>query len=150
MDTHQTGTSFALGFLAGGHWVLEAFLPLGNPAKPAARTQPCSRRPVQTARGFSHLISIKLASDAGLEWSKLSCEAICELNAGLNPSSRNVPALLKSGPGSCVWSCQSPVDATLSALVRAARSNGGEHLGRSSGPASLCHGCQRPYMLLLL
>lgn len=38
---------------------------------------------------------IKLAYDAGLEWSKLSCKATCEPNAGLNPSSRNVPALLK-------------------------------------------------------
>lgn len=38
--------------------MLEAFLLLGDTAKPATRTQPCSRRPIQTAQGLSHLVSL--------------------------------------------------------------------------------------------
>lgn len=56
----------------------------------------------------------------------------------------------ESGLGSRVWSRRSPVDATCSALARAAGSNRGEHLGRSSGPAGLCRLCWRPCLLLLL
>lgn len=50
----------------------------------------------------------------------------CGLHSLSNPaSSRNVPASVKSGPSSFVWSRQSPAEATCSALGRTARSAGG-------------------------
>lgn len=79
---------------------------------------------------------IKPANDAGPGMVKPLLKASCGLHSLLNPSFfRNVPASVKSGPSSSVRSRQTPDDATCSALVRIARSNGGKYLGRKCLPS---------------
>lgn len=79
---------------------------------------------------------IKPANDAGPGMVKPLLKASCGLHSLLNPSFfRNVSASVKSGPSSSVRSCQTPDDATCSALVRIARSNGGKYLGRKCLPS---------------
>lgn len=121
--------------------MLKAFLLLGDTAKPATRTHPCSRRPIQTWPEASH-VSFPCPTGHNTEVYKSSpgtdeplLQATCGLHSCLNPSSRNVPASVKSGPSSSVWSRQSPADATCSALVRTARSKGEKLLGRKHLPS---------------
>lgn len=76
----------------------------------------------------------------GMVW--LLLKASCGLHSLLNPSSfRNAPASVKSGPSSSVWSCQTPADATCSALVRTSRSNGENIWEGSTFPTRLLREC---------
>lgn len=80
------------------------------------------------------------ANDAGPGMVKPLLKPSCGLHSLLNPSSfRNVPASVKSGPSSSVWSRQTPDDATCSAFVRIARSDGGKYLGRKRLPSQAPH-----------
>lgn len=128
---------FSLWVPAGGQWALL----LGDTAKPATNQSPGPGGLIKSGPRplTSHLPDPQDttqrptdASDAGPGMVRPLCQASCGLHSLLNPSSsRNVPASVKSGLSSCVCSRQSPADATCSALVRTARSNGRKHLGRA-------------------